>query len=155
MLVVPRRKSLFMGANDRDAGRQVAFATNLGLPDGTLAAVKRLLRYAILIPGVLYVWALLPISFRPQYTGSPLRKSDQTLSVDVVGGALDAAPVAQTVTAAAALGLQQMSSSRIKRACQPPALLKPVVRPAQQVTVRYVDNGRVVAETKYDCKKYN
>ena len=133
---------------------RVAFATNFGLPDGTLAAVKRVLRYAILIPGVLYVWALLPISFRPQYTGSPLRKSDQTLSVDVIGAAGTGA-VAQTATAAAALGLQQMASSKIKRACEPPALLKPVVRPAQQVTVRYVDNGRVVAETKYDCKKYN
>jgi hypothetical protein len=33
-------------------------------------------------------------------------------------------------------------------------MLKPIVRPARQVVVHYVDNGQVVAETKYDCSKY-
>jgi len=114
--------------------------------------VKRLIRYAILIPGVLYVWALLPISFRPQYTGSPLRKPDATLSIDVVGGA--AVGASHVVTDVGSLGLHKLSSARIKRACEPPALLKPIVRPSRQVVVRYVDNGKVVAETKYDCAKY-
>jgi hypothetical protein len=115
--------------------------------------VKRLIRYAILIPGVLYVWALLPISFRPQYTGSPLRKPDATVNIDVVGGAVTGAAT-QVVTDVTSLGLHKLSNSRIKRACEPPALLKPIVRPAQQVVVRYVDNGKVVAETHYDCTKY-
>jgi hypothetical protein len=114
--------------------------------------VKRLIRWAILIPGVLYLWALLPIAFRPQYTGSPLRKPDTTVSVVVVGAPRDFS--AAGVVDAATVGLQQLSSSRIKRACEAPALLKPIVRPAQHVTVRYVNNGRIVAETHYDCSKY-
>jgi hypothetical protein len=36
-----------------------------------------------MVLGVLYLWALLPVSFRPQYTGSPLRKPDQTLTIEV------------------------------------------------------------------------
>jgi hypothetical protein len=114
--------------------------------------VKRLLRYAILIPGALYLWALLPISFRPQYTGSPLRKPDTTVNVDVVGAPVDFAT--QTVGDASALGLQKLPSNRIKQACRPPGLLRPIVRPAQHVTVRYVSNGKIVAETRYDCTKY-
>jgi hypothetical protein len=114
--------------------------------------VKRLLRWAILIPGVLYLWALLPIAFRPQYTGSPLRKPDTTVNVDVVGAPRDFST--QGVVDAATVGLQRLSSARIKRACEAPALLKPVVRPSQHVTVRYVSNGRVVAESHYDCKNY-
>ena len=114
--------------------------------------MKRLLRYAILIPGALYLWALLPISFRPQYTGSPLRKPDATVNVDVVGTSVDFST--QTVADAASLGLQKLSNNRIKRACQPPGLLKPIVRPAQHVTVRYVNNGKIVAESHYDCNKY-
>ena len=135
------------------SGPRDAFATSFGPVDATLAAVKRLLRYAVLIPGLLYAWALLPISFRPQYTGSPLRKPDPTVSVDVVGAAA-AGIASQTVGDAAASGLTKLSSSRIKQACEPPGLLKPIVRPAQQVVVRYVDNGKVVAETRYDCSKY-
>ena len=115
--------------------------------------MKRVLRYAVMVPGLLYLWALLPVSFRPQYTGSPLRKPDPTVSIDV--SAAKAAGVAtQAVTAAAATGLRKLSSSRLKAACEPPGLLKPIVRPAQQVVVRYMDNGRVVAERRYDCKKY-
>ena len=114
--------------------------------------MKRLLRYAVLVPGVLYLWALLPISFRPQYTGSPLRKPDTTVNVDVVGSPSGAA--ARTVADAASIGLQKLSSGRIKRACEAPALLKPIVRPAQHVVVRYVDNGKIVAETRYDCSKF-
>jgi hypothetical protein len=33
-------------------------------------------------------------------------------------------------------------------------VLKPIVRPAHQVVVHFVENGQVVAETKYDCSKY-
>lgn len=126
----------------------------MGPLDATLIRVKRLLRYAILIPGLLYVWALLPISFRPQYTGSPLRKPDTTVNVDVVGGASLLGGASQTVADAASIGLQKLSSSRIKRACEAPTLLKPIVRPAQHVVVRYVDNGKIVAESHYDCSKY-
>jgi hypothetical protein len=115
--------------------------------------VKRALRFAILIPALLYLWALLPIWFRPQYTGSPLRKPDTTVNVDVVG-ARAASGASPSVTAAAAIGLGKLSNSRIKSACEPPTLLKPVVRPAKYVVVRYVENGKVVAETRYDCSKY-
>ncbi len=115
--------------------------------------MKRVLRYAVMLPGLLYLWALLPISFRPQYTGSPLRKPDPTVNVDVSAARAAGLPT-QTVTAAAATGLTKLSSSRIKVACEPPGLLKPIVRPAQHVVVRYVDNGKVVAETSYDCAKY-
>lgn len=120
--------------------------------DATLTAVKRLLRWAILIPGVLYIWALLPISFRPHYTGSPLRKPDTTVSVDVVGGAGGAGK--QIVSDVGAIGLHKISNERIRQACEAPGLLRPIVRPSQHVVVRYVDNGRVVAQTSYDCKKY-
>ena len=120
--------------------------------DATLAAVKKVLRFAILIPGLLYLWALLPIWFRPQYTGSPLRKPDTTVNVDVVGAA--AAGATPAVTAAAAIGLGKLPDSRIKSACEPPTLLKPVVRPAKYVLVRYMENGKVVAQTRYDCSKY-
>jgi len=135
-------------------GGQRAFATNFGRTDATLAAVKKALRYAVMIPGLLYVWALLPVSFRPQYTGSPLRKPNPTVNVDV--SAAKAVGVAtQAVTAAAATGgLRKLSSARLKAACEAPSLLKPIVRPAQQVVVRYMDNGKVVAERRYDCKKY-
>jgi len=106
-----------------------------------------------MLPGILYIWALLPVSFRPQYTGSPLRRPDPTLNIDV--SALRAAGLAtQTVAAAAAGGVKKISSSRLKQACEPPGLLKPIVRPAQWVIVRYIDNGKVVAETRYDCSKY-
>jgi hypothetical protein len=106
-----------------------------------------------LIPGLLYLWALLPIWFRPQYTGSPLRKPDPTVSVDVVGVPASGRAT-QAVTDAAAMGLSKLSNSRIKSACEPPTLLKPIVRPAKYVVVRYLDNGRVVAQTRYDCSKY-
>ncbi len=112
--------------------------------------MKRLVRFAILIPGLLYLWALLPIWFRPQYTGSPLRKPDATLNVDVVG--VPGAGAAEAAAAAIALG--KLPSSRLKAACEPPALLRPVVRPAKFVVVRYVDNGKVVAQARYDCSKY-
>ena len=115
--------------------------------------MKRLLRYVVLIPGLLYVWALLPVSFRPQYTGSPLRKPDPTVNVDVVGSSVAGGAV-QSIANAVGSGLSKLSSSRIKTACEPPGLLKPIVRPAKQVVVRYVDNGKVVAVTRYDCSKY-
>lgn len=115
--------------------------------------MKRALRYAVMLPGILYLWALLPVSFRPQYTGSPLRKPDPTLTVDVTAGR--AAGIAtQTLTAAAAAGSRKLSPARLKAACEAPGVLKPIVRPARQVVVHYVDNGKVVAETTYDCKNY-
>ncbi len=116
--------------------------------------MKRVLRYAVMLPGLLYLWALLPVSFRPQYTGSPLRKPDATVNVDI-SAARAAGVSTQTVAAAASgAGLQKLSNSRLKEACEPPGLLKPIVRPAQQVVVRYLDNGHVVAEKRYDCNAY-
>jgi hypothetical protein len=131
------------------------FATNFGPPGGTLAGVmgKKVLRYAVMLPGILYLWALLPVSFRPQYTGSPFRKPDPTVNVDV--SAAKAAGVATaTVTALAETGLTKLSNSRLKQACEPPTLLKPIVRPAQRVVVRYLDNGKVVAEKIFDCSNF-
>jgi hypothetical protein len=115
--------------------------------------VKRVARYAVMLPGLLYLWALLPVSFRPQYTGSPFRKPDTTVDVDV-STARAAGVATQTVTSLAATTLTKLSSSRLKDACEAPTLLRPIVRPAQQVIVRYLDNGKVVAETRYDCSKY-
>jgi len=134
-------------------GSPDAFATKIAPPNGTLLVVKRVLRYVVMLPGLLYLWALLPVSFRPQYTGSPLRKPNPTLNVDVTA-AKAAGITTQAATAAAASGLTRLSTGRIKDACEPPDLLKPIVRPAQQVIVRYLDNGKVVAETRYDCSKY-
>ena len=135
------------------AGLENAFATTSGLPDGTLTVVKRVLRYAVLIPGVLYLWALLPVSFRPQYTGSPLRRPDPTVSVDVTP-ARAGGVATQLLTATALPGSQKLSINRLKAACEPPALLKPIVRPAREVVVRYMVNGRVVAEKHLACSKY-
>ena len=132
---------------------RIAFATTFGPAGATLNGVKRVLRYAVMIPGLLYLWALLPVSFRPQYTGTPLRKPDPTVHVDV-SAARAAGLATATVTAAAATGLQKLSDARIKTACEPPGLLKPIMRPAEQVVVRYMDNGKVVAEKRYDCSKY-
>jgi hypothetical protein len=146
------RESPFIAETLETPGPPNAFATKSVLPDATLAAVKRVLRFAILIPGLLYLWALLPIWFRPQYTGSPLRKQDATVNVDVVGAAASGAT--PSVKAAAAVGFAKISNSRIKSACEPPTLLKPVVRPAKYVVVRYLENGKVVAQTRYDCSKY-
>jgi hypothetical protein len=106
-----------------------------------------------MLPGILYLWALLPVSFRPQYTGSPLRKPDQTLTVDVTAGRA-AGISTETLTTAAASASHNLSPSRLKAACEPSGLLRPIVRPARQVVVHYVDNGRVIAETHYDCSKY-
>jgi hypothetical protein len=116
--------------------------------------VKRALRYGVMILGVLYLWALLPVSFRPQYTGSPLRKPDQTLTIDVAMPSSGTAAVATSALTAAATASHKLSSSRVKSACEAPGMLRPIVRPARQVVVHYVDNGRVVAETRYDCSKY-
>jgi hypothetical protein len=115
--------------------------------------VKRVARYAVMLPGLLYLWALLPVSFRPQYTGSPFRKSDSTVNVDV-STARAAGIATHTVTSLAATSLTKLSSGRLKDACEAPALLRPIMRPAQQVIVRYLDNGKVVAETRYSCSKY-
>src|SRR5438034_9681835 len=112
------------------AGLENAFATNSGLPDGTLTAVKRVLRYAVLIPGVLYLWALLPVSFRPQYTGSPLRRPDPTVNVDVTS-AQAGGVASQLLTATALPGSPKLSIHRLKEACEAPGLLKPIVRPAR------------------------
>jgi len=106
-----------------------------------------------MVPGLLYLWALLPLSFRPQYTGSPLRKPDPTVTVDV-SAARAVGIKTPDLTAAAAIGVKKLSSNRLKQACEPPGLLKPIVRPARQVVVHYVDNGKVVAETHYSCAKY-
>ena len=62
--------------------------------------------------------ALVPLgvasrSFRPQYTGSPFRKPDATVNVDV-SAARAAGVSTQTVTAARRSGLQKLSSSRLK-----------------------------------------
>jgi hypothetical protein len=111
------------------------------------------MRYAVMLPGVLYLWALLPVSFRPQYTGSPLRQPIPTVNVDVTP-ARAAGVATQLLTATALPGSQKLSFNRLKEACEPPALLKPIVRPAQQVVVRYMVNGRVVAEKRLACSKY-
>jgi hypothetical protein len=116
--------------------------------------VKRALRYGVMILGVVYLWALLPVSFRPQYTGSPLRKPDQTLTIEVAMPAGQAGAVAASALTASATASHKLSASRIKSACEAPGVLKPIVRPAHQVVVHYVDNGQVVAETQYDCSKY-
>ncbi len=107
----------------------------------------RLVRWAILIAGLVYLWALLPIGFRPQYTGSPFRKPDPTMDVDL--------GVVPTVTAAtaAAVARSKPSDSRLESVCRPPTLLRPVVRPAHSVVGRYLRHGHVVAQTRYDCKK--
>jgi hypothetical protein len=115
--------------------------------------VKRVLRYAVLIPGVLYLWALLPVSFRPQYSGSPLRRPDPTVNVDVTPAGAGGVAT-QLLTATALPGSQKLSINRLKAACEPPALLKPIVRPAREVVVRYMVNGRVVAEKRLACSKY-
>ncbi len=111
----------------------------------------RLVRWAILIAGLVYLWALLPIGFRPQYTGSPFRKPDPTVDVD-----LGVVPTGKTATAAtaAAVARSKPSDSRLGSVCRPPILLRPVVRSADSVVVRYLGNGRVVAQTRYDCKKF-
>ena len=115
--------------------------------------VKKVLRYIVMLPGLLYLWALLPVSFRPQYTGSPLRKSDSTVNVDLVPPPRPASahrrwpPRRET-------GLSKLSKARLKQACEPPLLLKPIVRPAHQVVVRYTNNGKVVAEKIFDCSNY-
>jgi hypothetical protein len=62
------------------------------------------MRYAVMLPGVLYLWALLPVSFRPQYTGSPLRKPDPTVTVDMTARAAGAATKVLTAAAAPAPG---------------------------------------------------
>jgi hypothetical protein len=124
----------------------------LGPSDGTLILVKRVLRYAVMLPGVLYLWALLPVSFRPQYTGSPLRKPDPTVTVDMTARAAGVA--SKVLTAVAGPGSQKLSIKRLKAACEPPSVLRPIVRPAQQVVVRYTVNGRVVVEKRLACNKY-
>jgi hypothetical protein len=114
---------------------------------------KKVLRYAVMLPGILYLWALLPVSVRPQYTGSPFRKPDATLNIDI--GAARAAGVSSAAVATVGeTGLQTLSKHRIKQACEPPALLTPIVRPAQRLVVRYIDNGKVVSEKVYDCSNY-
>jgi hypothetical protein len=115
--------------------------------------VKRALRYVVMLPGLIYIWALLPVSYRPQYTGSPFRKSDPTVNIDLSAAAA-AGLGTQTVAAAAQTGLSKVSNNRIKQACEPPLLLKPIVRPARQVVVRYTSNGRVVAEKIFNCSNY-
>ena len=134
----------------------IGFATNSGFPEATLAGVGRLVRLAILVAGIVYLWALLPVSFRPQYTGSPFRKPDATVTVNLGNVDLGAVPTSATVTVktAAAVARDRPSTSRLKAACEPPTLLRPVVRPAESVVVHYLGNGKVVAETRYDCKKY-
>src|SRR5262249_47615401 len=114
----------------------------------------RALRYGVMVLGVLYIWALLPVSFRPQYTGSPLRKPDQTLTIDVATPSGGAGAVATSALTAAATASHKLSSDRLKSACDAPGVLNPLVRPAREVVVHYVDNGQVVAETRYDCSKY-
>src|SRR5262245_60747360 len=85
--------------------------------------VQRALRYAVMLPGILYLWALLPVSFRPQYTGSPLRRPNATLTVDVTAGR--AAGIAtSTLTAAAAAASHKLSPSRLKAACEAPGVLR-------------------------------
>jgi hypothetical protein len=116
--------------------------------------VKRALRYAVMVLGVIYLWALLPVSFRPQYTGSPLRKPDQTLTIEVAVPAGGAGNLATSALTAGAAASHKLSTSRLKSACEAPGPLRPIVRPARQVVVHYVDNGQVVAETRYDCSKY-
>jgi hypothetical protein len=116
--------------------------------------VKRALRYGVMILGVVYLWALLPVSFRPQYTGSPLRKPDQTLTIEVAMPAGQVGAVAASALTASATASHKLSAGRVKSACEAPGVLRPIVRPARQVVVRFVDNGQVVAETKYDCSKY-
>jgi len=142
-----------IGLNSRDAATPERVCHQLRVGGWDTFAVKRVLRYVVMIPGILYLWALLPISFRPQYTGSPLRKPDPTITVDVTAGRA-AGISTQALTAAAANGMNKLSSSRLKEACQAPGPLRPIVRPARQVIVRYTDNGKVVAENRYDCTKY-
>ena len=114
---------------------------------------KKVLRYIVMLPGLLYIWALLPVSYRPQYTGSPFRRSDSTVNIDL-SAATAAGLGAQTVAAAAQTGLSKVSKARLKQACEPPLLLRPIVRPAHQVVVRYTNNGRVVAEKIFNCTDY-
>ena len=116
--------------------------------------MKRVLRYAVMVPGLLYLWALLPMSFRPQYTGSPLRKPDPTVTVDANAARAASGIGTSALTAASNTALSKVSNKRLKDACEPPGILKPIVRPARQVIVRYVNNGKVVAETRYNCTKY-
>ena len=111
--------------------------------------MKRLLRIAVMAPGLLYIWALLPVAFRPQYTGSPFRKSDVTLTVH-----LDVLGVGAAAANAAVGALPGAPARQIRAACEPSPLLRPIVRPSQHVVVRYMKGTRVVAEKRYDCTAY-
>ena len=113
--------------------------------------MKRILRFALIAPGLLYVWALLPVSFRPQFTGSPLRERDATITVDL---AVSKSSGADALRAVATTALQRPSNTKIKAACEPPGLLRPIVRPSQRVTIRFVEDGHVVAQQSFDCHSY-
>lgn len=88
----------------------------------------RLVRYALMLVGLLYVWALLPVAFRPRLTGSPLRKPDPTVTV-----------------------AHEPSKATLEAACEPPNLLRPIVRNARQVVVRLTAKGKPVTETRVPC----
>jgi len=96
--------------------------------------MKRVLRLVVMVPGLLYLWALLPLSFRPEFTGSPFRKPDPTVTL-------------------AAPGAKVLSQGALTSACEAPRLLRPIVRPARQVIVRYTDHGKVVSQTRVNCDK--
>lgn len=96
-------------------------------------------RRLLVIAGAVYVWALLPVSIRPQIVDSPLKKSEQTITIDVLdkGGKmpLDA-------------------PGRIRTACRAPWPLRPIMSSADSVRVILRYNQAEIGAREFLCHDY-
>lgn len=97
------------------------------------------IRRGLVLAGGLYLWALIPVGIKPSFVNSPIKKSDQTITVDIDSrsGPLSATNV-----------------DHIRTACKAPYALRPVMRSADHARVIEKLGTEVVSVHIVDCAKY-
>jgi hypothetical protein len=101
---------------------------------------KKWIFRGLMIAGGIYVWALIPVNIRPQIPRNPIRKSEQTITVNVDSPNETHVP--------------WDAAERVQAACRPPVLLRPFEDNAATVRVLLRYRTNVVEDVHLKCAAY-
>ena len=94
---------------------------------------KKWILRGLIVLGAVYAFALIPANIRPQWTASPLRKPNQTITVKA---GTDYEP-------------------RVEHACRTYWMLRPLLGSAQEVRmITTTDDGQAIQVDDLDCELY-
>lgn len=95
------------------------------------------IRRGLLLAGVIYAWALIPLGFRPQVPNNPIRKSTQMITVDI--------------DTPDETGVPWHAAGQVENACKPPVLLRPFEQSATSVRVLLRYKTKIVHDVIVPC----